>query len=114
MAEAGPIFPRRVTLEILELDDPAYDEFGDEGPTCREVDAVFLHECDGYVYVECDEFPRPFWMVRAESDYDEEDGFFYWEVQCPPWTENTPFIDSLRGRLFVKQALEGVTPPKEA
>ncbi len=105
MAEAGPIFPRRVTAEILERNDPAFDEFGEEPPPHREVDAVFLHEFCGYVYVECDEFPDAFWMVRAESDYDEEYGFFYWEIQCPPWTKNTPFIDSLRGRVFVKQAL---------
>lgn len=105
MAEAGPIFPRRVTAEILERNDPAYDEFGDEPPPHRDVEATFVEEVCGYVLVHCDEFPQPFWMMHEESEYDEVDGFFYWEIQCPPWETNTPFVDSLRGRVFVKQAL---------
>lgn len=105
MAEAGPIFPRRVTAEIMEPYDMATQDFAEDGPPRREVEATFLRMVGDFVLVHCSEFPHLFWMTRGDSDFDEEDGFFCWEIQCPRWEKNAAFIDSLRGRVFVKQPL---------
>lgn len=105
MADAGPIFPRRVTADVRFEEHDCDTDYGDEGPSFTQAEVTFLQARDGWVLVHSDHFPDPFWMIRAESDYDEEDGFFCWEIQCPPWEKNTPYIDSLRGRVFVKEPL---------